>query len=56
MLRKCTAAGAVGCLQGLEGKALKHLDGLFGAVQEEEDLNLPPHVRFDSNTTFIYGT
>lgn len=32
---------------------LKQLDGLF---YEEEDLNLPPHVRFDSLTTFIYGT
>lgn len=32
---------------------LKQLDALF---HEEEDLNLHPHVRFDSRTTFICGT
>lgn len=35
---------------------LKQLDGLLGAVRGEEDLNLPPHVRFDSNITFVHGT
>lgn len=52
-LHKCAAGGAR-CLQGLEAKVLKQLDGLFGAVREDEDLN--PPMGFDSNATFTHGT